>query len=552
MDEQVNARDILSTFDEIEHIEDVGENTFLVTIYKKQFLFLIPDISEKNSSVCVFLYNDDELDLPHIMLNNSKSLPNWPPGRYRWVCLYDGVDIVYSLMSYKEKILDATNRLVELLTWSDAEKEREFQKEFLFYWNSYSSSTQNYYVFLKNPNHFSKMDIFYSGRRARIIESRMSLSDLGKRDDSGASVWIRHVEEEVYYIPITDSREILPPHMGYAWTPQEIKNIIYAPQIEHISKESLEKTKTIIPQTQNIILVFGLEQHDITFSIRLTCSFEKNHSLFEKMLFDCISIEPLKTYRKDYKFMNHQIGNDAKLQDKKILLVGAGSLGSYVGFELVKNGVSKIKIYDGDKLEDANILRWAFCGIGRNDYKTTNLEFFLNSLHPEVKAEGVTENISVNTLREEASKADMIIFTIGSSDQQLKFNRILKEMNCCIPTIFAWLEAGGNYSHLLFINYQEAGCFECLYTDTNGNPVNNRSTIESSNTESLIRNGCGGTRAAYGTATILRTTAALLNLLKMMSENKIHHNILIDISQDSVKISHTKFPEEACACCGNR
>lgn len=553
MDEKNKASEVLSTFDEIEHIEEVDENTILVYILKKQFLFLIPDMNEKDSAVCVFLYNDDGLDFPHIMLHDFKGLVSWPPGKYRWVCLYDGVDIVHSIMSYEEKILDATNRLIELLTWSEAEIEREFQKEFLLYWNNCSSNSPIYYIFLKNPDHFSRMDIFYSSESARIIEPEISLSDLGNRDDRGASTWVRHVEEDVYYIPLTDPREILPPHRGYKWTPQEIKLIIYAPQIEHISKESLAKIKATMPKTQNIILVFGLEQYGITFSIRIICSFEKNHSLFEKILFDCTSVEPLRTYRKDYRYMNLQIGNDPKLQDKQILLIGAGSLGSYIGFELVKNGASKIKIYDEDKLEDANILRWAFCGVGRYDYKTTNLSFFLNSLHPEVQAEGINKNITVDTLRDEASKADIIIFTIGSSDQQLKFNRILKEMNCNVPTIFTWLEAGGNYSHLLLINYQNVGCFECLYTDENGNLINNRSTIESSDTEeNLIRNGCGGTRAAYGTATILRTTAALLNLIKEIVENNTQQNILIDISPDSIKISHTKFPEEACACCGNK
>lgn len=553
MDENFKASEVLSTFDEIEHIEEVEENTILVTILKKQFLFLIPDVNEKDSTVCVFLYNDDGLDFPHIMLRDFKGLTRWPPGKYRWICLYDGVDIVYSIMSYEEKILDATNRLIELLTWSEAEKEKEFQKEFLFYWNNCSSSSISYYIFIKNSDHFSQMDIFYSSGSARIVEPGIHLSDLGNRDDKGASIWVRHVEEDIYYIPLTDPREILPPHRGYEWTPQEIKSIIYAPQIEHISKESLDKIKDTMPKTQNVILVFGLEQFGITFSIRLICSFEKNHSLFEKILFDCTSVEPLRTYRKDYQYMNLQIGNDPKLQDKQILLVGAGSLGSYVGFELVKNGASKIKIYDGDKLEDANILRWTFCGIGRNDYKAKNLAFFLNLLHPEVQIEGVNKNITVDTLREEATKADMIVFTIGSSDQQLKFNRILKEMNCNAPTIFAWLEAGGNYSHLLLINYQYAGCFECLYTDINGNPVNNRSTIESSNTEGkLIRNGCGGTRAAYGTTTILRTTAALLNLIKRVIKRDTQQNILIDISPESIEISHTKFPEEACTCCGNK
>ena len=194
MDEIIKASEVLSTFDEIEHIEEVDESTILVTILKKQFLFLVPDANERDSAVYVLLYNDDGLDLPHIMLKDFKGFSSWPPGSYRWVCLYDGIDIVYSIMSYSEKIIDATNRLIELLTWTEAEKEREFQKEFLFYWNNCSSSTPICHIFLKNPDHFSRMDIFYGRGSARIIEPEISLSDLENRDDKGARIWVRHVE----------------------------------------------------------------------------------------------------------------------------------------------------------------------------------------------------------------------------------------------------------------------------------------------------------------------------------------------------------------------
>ena len=69
--------------------------------------------------------------------------------------------------------------------------------------------------------------------------------------------------------------------------------------------------------------------------------------------------------------------------------------------------------------------------------------------------------------------------------------------------------------------------------------------------KAIIRNGCGGTRAAYGTAILLRTTAALLDLLKDYGERKIMANILIDITPERITVSDIKFPMEACNCCGN-
>ena len=68
----------------------------------------------------------------------------------------------------------------------------------------------------------------------------------------------------------------------------------------------------------------------------------------------------------------------------------------------------------------------------------------------------------------------------------------------------------------------------------------------------LIRNGCGGTRAAYGTAVILRTTVALLDTIRDIVDQRITNSTLIDIAPDRISISDTEFPMEACNCCGNK
>lgn len=67
----------------------------------------------------------------------------------------------------------------------------------------------------------------------------------------------------------------------------------------------------------------------------------------------------------------------------------------------------------------------------------------------------------------------------------------------------------------------------------------------------MIRNGCGGTRAAYGTSILLRTTAALLDTIRDIEKEKITENTLIDISSDRIAVSDTEFPMEVCDCCGD-
>ena len=267
-----------------------------------------------------------------------------------------------------------------------------------------------------------------------------------------------------------------PPHRGYKWTANEVRNIVYGRQIGHISDDSFQKLKTIVPKRHDLILLFSMktEQSNVAFALKVRCKSIANRTLLDKLLFDIMIVEPMYTERKDYAYLCERIGNDTGLIKKRVLLIGAGSLGSYIAFELAKNGAQKIKIYDGDDLEEENILRWAYGGIGKGSKKVTTIQLLLNLLHPEMRVEGVSKNIDALTLADEVTGNDMIIVTIGSSDEQLKFNAALKKIKCRIPVLYVWLEEGGVYSHILLVNYQKKGCFECLYTDSRGKHINNR------------------------------------------------------------------------------
>ena len=151
------------------------------------------------------------------------------------------------------------------------------------------------------------------------------------------------------------------------------------------------------------------------------------------------------------------------------------------------------------------------------------------------------------------ASADYIIFTIGTSDTQLRLNRILQENNCKAKVLYAWLEAGGQHSHVLKIDYSSPGCFECLFTDDAGNMVNNQANVTADEIVELntIRNGCGATRAAYGTSVLLRTTSVLLDVLDKEEHEPSSGNYLVNISPSSVVYDDGLFVKEVCHCCGN-
>lgn len=556
MDKQMTAKEILESYDEITIGEQLCEDTLFFTLFEKQFLFIAPSRDDPSSEAEIYLYNDSFLDYPHILLRetNITEGKGLPKGTYRWVCLFEQDSIVNSILSCEEKIYDCIDRLIELLNMSSVKKEHEFQKEFLYYWNSESIGDNSFQVYLDQDDQVAEMDVYFSKSIVRLTDRKITLSDL-EETDKGERKWVHHLEKDAFFIPIKDCRGVLPPHRGYKWTAKDLHEIIYGKQIEHISDESFEKIKTLIPKTQDVLLVFGMrtETTNIAFMLNMKCKNRVGHSLLEKILTDITAVEPMFTKRKDYSYLSEQIGNDIGAKRKKVLLVGAGSLGSYVALELVKNGFTYLKIYDDDTLTEENTLRWAYEGYGIGKSKVLILKNMLEWLHPQILIDSCNKKLDTESLTEELKDTDIIIFTIGNSDAQLKFNKVLKQQVFTKPVLYVWLEEGGLYSHILFVDYRKPGCFECLYTDTSGEKVNNRARKNTGLAveKGMIRNGCGGTRAAYGTSILLKTTAALLDTLHEIGRNKLTKNTLIDITPTRVGASDIIFPMEACNCCGN-
>lgn len=553
----MTAKEILETYDNIVAIKVCSEDCIMFRLFEKDFLLIYPQKNDISSAATIWLYNDEGLDFPHIQLGNFKTGEGTflPPGQYRYVCLYEQESIVQSLLPFEEKIRDSVNRLIELLTMTKAEQENELQKEFLYYWESFTEG-QCADVYLKQDSKFCKLQKFTSGKITRYIEPDIRLIDLDSLNKKDERNWQRHLETDVFFIPITDSREILPPYHDYSWTIENVKEIVYGKQINHISTDTYLQLKKEIVSTRNVILVFEMNvvNTKVCFAVMVKCKNKSGRTLLEKINEDGIEISLIAVKRKDYLYLNEIIGNDRILYGKKVLLVGCGSLGSYVAPELVKNGAADIVLYDVDKLYDENRMRWVFGGLGINLNKAGTLGIFLEMIHPEVHTEIHNNNLDEKALKTELQSVDLIIFTIGNSDEQLKFNKILSELHCKIPVFFVWLEAGGKYSHILTVNYEKQGCFECLFTNTDGKLVNNRAML---NTEdqvesSLIRNGCGGTRAAYGTSVLLRTVAVLLNIMQKFLGGEIKNNMLIDILPDKVSYPAHIIPMEKCNCCGNR
>jgi len=555
LDEKEIVKQILSSYNEIT-VTEVVDNIVFFMLKGKEYGFSYTMKQEEIGSPYILVKNENKYNYPHILPFDVPADME-KKDKYRFICLYENENVIRYLQTYEEKIIDTVERLIELLSLTDLEIEREFQKEFLLYWNSMAKNQSLAELYLSRDRVFKQLNAYqYNKVKMRIVDNAIRLTDLKNQKD-GEKEWNHKPELPCFYIPIIDNRRILPPTKDQPWDETNILMIVNAREYCRISHQCYELMAKAKVKSSSIGLVFEMivQGTSINFTTIVHFKSAKNDTLLNKLKNEILSVEIIRSKRVDYYHLSRQIGNDTSLIGKRVLLIGAGSLGSYVAKELVKAGVCNLTIYDSDILEHENILRHNAYKICVNLYKVDALKYDLEWIHPEIHVCGVSREIDKNLLKEEMLKNDIIIFTVGSSDVQLECNRVFFQENFSKPVIYTWLEAGGEASHILIVNYSRDGCFECLYTDENGGLVNNRANSPLADElikSRTIKNGCGATRVAYGTAILLRTTSVLLDTLPKVFDETIKQNSLIDISPTGIVDQGNSFAERNCQYCGDR
>jgi len=526
------AKSILAEYNEISSISTGKKNDVYFQLNGSEYAFFF---FEKNAfpTVCI--------------VENYKNYPHFSPKRatidgknYQTLCLFEEGALIEYIHTAEERIRVCVDRLIELSSLSYNEVVSEYQKEFLFYWANASThdssyTKMKYQIYLDDANHFCWLEQQYYPRDViRIAKPGKFFND--SKDCSRVS------EIPVLFLPLISRKDIIPPLPGEPWDSKQINRLVNGLEHQYISTEAYREISAFSYSKKEIMLVFKL--NNIVFSCVIVfrnAGTAKLSIKFESQIQDVI---PVISNRCDYTFLNEQIGNT--ISDKRITVVGAGSLGSYIISELIYAGFRKITIIDDDSFQYENTFRHKNRYFSNGIPKVDLLKIELQHIHPEIEITAIKEALSEdNVERLQVLSSDIIVFTVGNSDVQLKLNKALYDRNIKIPIYHAWLESDGRTSHVVAIRDYHQGCFECLFTDKNGNLVNNTLNITNGQTKIIIRNGCGGTRVPYGNMTLLTATATLITALKDSSDKNFVYSF-----RDN-RILKNDFPKNTrCKCCG--
>ena len=170
-----------------------------------------------------------------------------------------------------------------------------------------------------------------------------------------------------------------------------------------------------------------------------------------------LSEEEKELYSRQIAFMGEE--KQSELKNKKVLVLGAGGLGSPVLYYLAGAGVGEITICDFDEVSLSNLNRQIlhdYNRIGTN--KAQSAKQTLNQFNPWIKINAMTEKMTLDQLDKIAKDQDLVIeATDAMAHKEVVNRKLVSEGVACIHAIalgmggFCFIAAGGTI------------CLNCLF-----------------------------------------------------------------------------------------
>lgn len=523
--------DALNSFSELNNIEPC-------TKYDVHFLRF--NLKNKNFLI---LINDCKFSLPHIFVETEADYPHYL--QYiddldaRSVCLFKNIEYINTLIPLKEKVKMVISRLIKLESLSNDEIHNEYISEFPIYWNNFAkNSNTQWQLFLEGNKEFEELNVYYYGKNSKTIRIVSPNTYFNDKSDK-----LDFKNEIALFVKINSLTDLMPPLNGKKWGSTEILKIFCNSEKSKISQEAYNYICSKSFSKKSLKLIFQIDIYYVACEI--TFKNPGTRKLIDKFQNEILNVEHYKIKRCDLYYLHSSIGNRTDFLDKKILLIGNGSLGSYILEELIKSGLNNITIYDGDIYEPENIFRHKYdfflCGYN----KCAISEIIFNRYHPQINIKSYDKNFSKN---ENINDYDLIIFTIGKSDDQLMFNEWLNNKYKNKPVIFVWLEGDGKSSHALCTYNNRNGCYNCCFVNENGEYVDNKFNVSKPVEVKLMTDFCGGTRVAYGNSTLLTATYITLKTVEDIFSNKERQSFVYNYTNDTVT-KCTNIYSKGCKIC---
>ncbi len=167
------------------------------------------------------------------------------------------------------------------------------------------------------------------------------------------------------------------------------------------------------------------------------------------------------------QIMLSQIGIEGqqKILASKVLLFGAGGLGSPIAMYLAASGVGELTIVDPDTVDLSNLQRQILhktADLGK--HKVLSAKQTLLELNAQTIVRALKEILSGDMLDEEVNRADIVVDATDNFQSRFAINAACVKAGTALVTGAA-IRFEGQIS--VFDMQDDSACYQCLFPDTN-------------------------------------------------------------------------------------
>lgn len=523
------VKDILKTINSISDIREVFDiDKKKDKSYESLIRFSI-QIKEQKIGIVMAIPFDWERRLIDIFVEDYMNF-EFIPHMYKdgHICLYDLEGVLFN-KNFDCLVNESINRLEKILIEGiERTNKLDFITEFDAYWNQLSNIgiIKSFVVLedkLKKIKYISNCKLSNEKLNLSVADKEGELKKICKHSTIKNAVYLNIKSKDFIYPP--DWRKKL--DINY------VNNLLRIGEIEY------QNIKTLMKSFGNeLLLLININQPN-GFNIPIAI-FVKNyneklirHNKYFQLNIGCKCI-PLGVLRNDSEYLVKRGGIFTDIRDKKVLIIGCGSIGGYLVSELVKAGFYNLCLVDEDILTAENIYRHLLGLEFVGQYKTKAIIKHLENNIPGIKMESFEEKIEnlIEDYKIDFEEFDLIVSATGNHNVNRWINKYVIYNNIITPVVYLWNEVLGIGNHALLIDVKNKGCFECLIGQDDEGLYDKTSYCKRGQVFTKKYNGCHSTFLPFGSIHSIKTVCMGVELALKYFNGEIEENYLISQKGD--------------------
>ena len=372
----------------------------------------------------------------------------------------------------------------------------ELRKEFLSYWHISCLKSKTKYIairsYLSRVSTFEEHELVLSNQKYHLFNYDSQLKESVAPQSKKS--------RDVYILPLKDSNSVIPLNPLNELTEATFKKLITGNLSSGVRRRFQKWCKI---KRKSFILILSLPISDNDY-VLFGASFESGTSKYpfkidnkvpqknkyrkrigskaKKSKNGSFKITPVYVTRFDKEYRVSRTSQEYDFLNKRVVIIGLGSVGSFVANNLSKMGIAKLLLIDPDFLTVDNISRH-YLGMDSvidNLQKVDALEDKLKKENPdlEIECEGIRFQEIVRKNPNLFHEYDFVFSCVGDTKTNFEINHFFRKIGKTV--LYCWLDPYGVGYHNLLVSPQNNGCYMCMnYED--GHLVNNRASFAEKN-----------------------------------------------------------------------